>query len=423
LGARGRFKGVRMAELIPSFARKREVANHAVYTDALAAIAKFVQSLPEDERDRFFCLVADVAGMLAWAAGRCDWVSLLERTTRAGQEEYAVAVRKMGLAESLETALWTAMRVHPHGCFRFALGLVAVRLHLGIAWADPKVLRARDAAGGMILDAFDAAELSPTAARSLTGEDFRIGVGSTAADLFTSLSATVFSRDMDDAAPLSEPGACNAALRESFGLDFVPGTKADSPCFDLALRNINETGVKGAFAAAAKVFSKGDAETALAGMGFSLDDAKLHVEVPKALSAAAEAWGTRQEAALVPLLGADMAAELRRRCHGALAYGRAVTPAFLLLVMLAEERWLTLAGERAEGASKAISTMLEEGGSWPSIVPPQGISVRSADRDAEPRIAEIMERNRWTGRQFKWYWVAVILAVMVYGWAVSVGLL
>ncbi|WP_337997162.1 hypothetical protein [Oleispirillum naphthae] len=412
-----------MAELIPSFARKREVANHAVYTEALAAIGKFVQALPEEGRERFFCLVADVARSLAWAAGRRDWVSLLERMTRDGQEEYAVVVRKMGLAESLETALWAAMRAHPQPLFRHALGLVAVRIHLGIAWADRKVLQVRDAAGAMILDAFDAAEISPTQAADLQDEDFRVGGAAEEAQIFSILRETAFSRGMSGDGPFSEPGACNAALRDAFGLDFLPGAKVDSPCFDMVLRNVNETGVKGAYAAAAKVFSAEDAEGALARLGFSLADVKAHVSVPETLAIAADLWGCRLEARTAPELGAARAAELRRRCHAAFAYGRAATPAFLLLAMLAEGRWLVLAGEGADGPAKAISRMLEEGGSWPSIVPPEGVSVRAADREAEPKVAELMERNRWNGRQFKWYWVAVVLAVMVYGWAVSVGLL
>ncbi len=412
-----------MAELFPSFARKREAINHAVFTKALAAVHKAVQAYSDEERERFFCLVADVARILAWGAGRRDWLSLLETVTRSQQEDFTTAVRKMGLAESLETALWAAMRSHPRGVFRDALALVAIRLHLGTAWVHGEVLAARDGAGAMILDAFDVAELSPTKPAELTAADFCVGASTVGGDILAKLADDVFSRAMDPGTVLTERGAGAKALRDAFDIDPLGlGGRAGSPCYDLALRFNNDTGVKGAFSAAAKVFDEDSAARALERMGVSLADSKKLVEQRAVMSAASEFWGERLEEGVAPLAGAEAAAELRRRCHMALAYGRAVCPAFILLVMAAESRWMTLAGDGAGTAPAALSAYFEAGGSWPSVVPPQGVSVRAVDQDAEPTESQILGRNQWTGRDFKWYWVAAIVLLMVYGWAASVGL-
>jgi hypothetical protein len=91
--------------------------------------------------------------------------------------------------------------------------------------------------------------------------------------------------------------------------------------------------------------------------------------------------------------------------------------------MAAESRWLALAGDSGAAVAAPFGAYLEAGGSWPSLVPPEGISVRAADQSAEPTAAQILGRNQWTGRDFKWYWVVAIIALMVYGWAASVGLL
>jgi hypothetical protein len=211
--------GVGMADLLPSFARKREAINHAVFTKALTALRKSVQGLSGEDRERFQCLVADVARTLAWAAGRRDWLSLLDAATRGQGEEFSTAIRKMGLAESLETALWAAMRAQPHGLFRNALALVAIRLHLGTAWVHGEVLQARDAAGAMILDAFDVAELSPSRPADLSAEDFRIGDSTVGGDIFEALKDDVFSRAMDPDTALTERCACSKALRDAFDID------------------------------------------------------------------------------------------------------------------------------------------------------------------------------------------------------------
>lgn len=413
-----------MADLFPSFARKREAINHAVFTKALTALRKSVRGLSGEEQERFQCLVADVARTLAWAAGRRDWLSLLDAATRGQNEEFSVAIRKMGLAESLETALWAAMRAQPHGLFRNALALVAIRLHLGTAWVHGEVLHARDAAGAMILDAFDVAELSPSRPADLSAEDFRVGVSTLGGDIFESLKDDVFSRAMDPETALTERCAGSKALRDAFDID-PPGLggRAGSPCFDLSLRFTQDTGVKGAFAEAAKLFPEEIAHQALARLGTSVTEVKTLVSQPKTLSVAADIWGSRLEENLVPRIGADAAAELRRRSHAALAYGRALCPAFILLAMAAESRWLALAGDASAGLAAPFGAYLEAGGSWPSLVPPEGISVRAVDQSAEPTEAQILGRNQWTGRDFKWYWVVAIIALMVYGWAASVGLL
>jgi hypothetical protein len=413
-----------MAELFPSFARKREAINHAVFTKALSALRKSVQGYSDEERERFQCLAADVARILAWAAGRRDWLSLLEVATRGRQEEFSIAVRKMGLAESLETALWAAMRSHPRGLFRNALALVAIRLHLGTAWVHGEVLHARDTAGAMILDAFDVAELSPSKPADLTAEDFRIGTSTVGGDIFAKLADDVFSRAMDPGTVLTERGAPAKPLRDAFDID-PPGLggRAGSPCYDLPLRFNNETGVKGAFSSAAKVFDEDAAGQALARLGTSVAEVKKLVLQHQVMAIAGEIWGARLQREAAALIGADVAAELQRRCHMALAYGRAVCPAFILMAMVAESRWLTLAGEGGGETPSALSTYFEAGGSWPSVVPPQGISVRAADQNAEPTESQVLTRNQWTGREFKWYWVAGIIALMVYGWAVSIGLL
>ena len=410
-----------MAEMFPSFARKREAINHAVLTKALTAVRKYVQALPEAERERFFCLVADVACVLAWGAGRRDWVSLMAVTTRVKEESFGDVIRKMGLAESLETALWAAMRAHPHGLFRNALGLVAIHLHLGTAWVHREVLKSRDTAGAMILDAFDVAELSPSRPADLEPEDFQVGAWTDGGPLFTALRDDIFIRSMDPETPLTERGACNTALRDAFDIDPLGGGRAGSPCFDLSLRFTQEIGVKGALSEATKLFGDDIAKQALARMGVP-EAGKALVSQPKALSVASEIWGERLEKGLEPKVGGDCAQELRRRCHMALTYGRATTPAFILLAMVSENRWLILAGTESAAPSTALDAFLDAGGSWPSLLPPAGVSVRSVDQSADPKEGEILGRNQWTGRDFKWYWVAAIIALMVYGWAVSVGL-
>ncbi len=410
-----------MAELFPSFARKREVSNFAPQTKALEAVRKAVVGMGEEERDRFHCLVADVARTLAWAAGRRDWLSLLEEVTRQQGEDYGVAVRKMNLAESLESALWVSMRAHPNPVYRLALGLVTLRLRLGIAWVERSVLAARDFAGAMILDAFESAELSPGALAAPAPEDFRVGEWPAVGDLFASVREALFSRAMDRHGVFTEGVATSMALRDAFDIEAPASGRPASPCFDVPLRNTKETGPKGALSEATKLFDAGIAAATLERLG-TTPDARTLVSVPQALTIASEIWGERLEAGAAELVGAEAARELRRRCHATLAYGRATTPAFILLAMIAESRWLTLAGP-ASGNADAIAPILDVGGSWPAVVPPAGVTVRAADEAEEPKEKAILKRNEWTGRDFKWYWAVLVIALMVYGWAVQVGLL
>lgn len=410
-----------MADLFPSFARKREVTNFAPQTKALEAVRKAVVGMTAEERDRFHCLVADVARTLAWAAGRRDWLSLLEETTRAMGEDYGIAVRKMNLAESLESALWVSMRAHPNPLYRLALGLVTLRLRLGIAWVEKSVLTARDFAGAMILDAFDDAELSASALAAPAPEDFRIGEWPAVGDLFGAVREAVFSRAMDRHGVLTEGIATSMALRDAFDIDPPAAGRPASPCYDVPLRNTKETGPKGALSEAAKLFNAEIAAATLERLGIT-PDARTLVSVPQALTIASELWGERLEAGAAEMVGAEAARELRRRCHATLAYGRSTTPAFILLVMIAESRWLTLAGPAA-GKADAIAPILDVGGSWPAVVPPKGVTVRAADEADEPKEKAILKRNEWTGRDFKWYWAVLVIALMLYGWAVQVGLL
>lgn len=410
-----------MADLLPSFARKREASNFAEQTRALEVLRRAVVALSAEDLERFHCLVADVARSVAWAAGGRDWLTLLEDATRGSGEEFPVAIRKMGLAESLESALWLAMRAHPQPIFRLALGLVALRLRLGVAWVHDRVLASRDLAGAMILDAFEAAEISPSVVAPLAAEDFRVGRWPELGDLFDKVDEPVFSRAMDRFGILTEPGAANGPLREAFEID-PPGTgRSGSPCYDLALRNTKETGPKGVLAEATKLFGAEIAQEALKRKGIDVDGRDL-ASLPEALTLAAEIWGERLEREAAPLVGAPAAAELRRRCHAALAYGRATTPAFILLAMIGESRWLALAGEAA-GTADLLADFLDTGGSWPAIVPPKGVTVRAADQAVEPRDKDILKRNEWNGREFKWYWAVAVIVLMVYGWAAKVGLI
>lgn len=410
-----------MADLFPSFARKREVTNFAPQTKAVEAVRKAVVAMNEEERDRFHCLVADVARTLAWAAGRRDWVSLVEATTREMDEDYGIAVRKMNLAESLESALWVSMRAHPNPMYRLALGLVTLRLRLGIAWVEKSVLAVRDFAGAMILDAFEEAELSPTELAAPAPEDFRVGEWPAVGDLFGAVRETVFSRAMDRHGVLTEGVATSMALRDAFEIDPPAGGRPASPCFDVPLRNTKETGPKGALSEVTKLFDADIAAATLERLGIT-PDARTLVSVPHALTIASQIWGERLEAGAADLIGADAAAELRRRCHATLTFGRATTSAFILLVMVAESRWLTLAGP-ATGDAAAIAPILNVGGSWPSVIPPEGVTVRAVDETEEPKEKAILKRNEWNGRDFKWYWAALVIGLMLYGWAIQVGLI
>ena len=410
-----------MAELFPSFARKREAANFAAQTKSLEVVRRAVAGLGAEERERFQCLVADAARIVAWGAGRRDWLSLLEATTRHQGEDFTVAIRKMGLAESLETALWLSARAHPQAIGRLALGLVALRLRLGIAWVHDRVLAARDFAGAMILDAFEAAELSPSTVAPLAAEDFRVGAWPEMAELFAKLEAPVFDRAMDRFGVLTEASAFNQPLRDAFEIDPPAAGRAGSPCFDLALRNTRETGPKGVRAELTKLFGAEIAAETLTRMNVDVEGRTL-VSLPDALTLGATIWGERLERETAPLIGDAAAAELRRRCHAALAYGRATAPALILLAMIAESRWLALAGE-GPGRADALADFLDTGGSWPAVIPPEGVSVRAADEAAEPLAKTILKRNEWTGREFKWYWAAAVILLMLYGWAVQVGLL
>ncbi len=410
-----------MADLFPSFARKREASNFAEQTRALDALRRAVAALGADEQERFQCLVADVARSVAWAAGGRDWLSLLEETTRRQGEDFPVAIRKMGLAESLETALWLSMRAHARPVYRLALGLVALRLRLGVAWVHDRVLAARDLAGSMILDAFDTAELSPAAVAPLSAEDFRVGEWPEVGGLFGALAEPVFSRAMDRFGVLTEACAPNMPLRDAFEID-PPGTgRSGSPCYDLAMRNTKETGPKGVLAEASKLFGAEIAQETLRRKEVDVNGRVL-VSLPEVLTLAAEIWGERLERETAPLLGEATAAELRRRCHAALAYARATTPAFILLAMVAESRWLTLSGD-APAKADTLADFLDTGGSWPAVIPPRGATVRAVDEAAEPREKDILKRNEWTGREFKWYWAAAVILLMLYGWAAQVGLL
>lgn len=410
-----------MAELFPSFARKREADNHAVYVKALVAVQAYANGLAEPQKERFQCLVADVARILAWGAGRRDWISLTHAATRQQGEEFPVAIRRMGLAESLETALWISMRAHPNTLYRNALALVLVRLHLGTAWVHADVLRARDGAGNLILDAFETAELDPGRAAELTAEEFRVGQWPVGGDIFAAIAESVFSRDMDQFSPLTESSALNGVLRTVFDIDPPARDRGNSPCYDLALRNMRDIGVKGAVAEVAKIFPADIAQAAVDAIN---PEKAAHVEQGEAMRVAAEMWGLVFRDRVTEIVGADTAAELRRRCHATMTYGRATAPAFILLAMAAESRWLALAGEDvpAAGRESAMANLLESGGSWPSIVPPADVSVRAADQAEEPPLKAIAGRNNWTGRQFKWYWVVLVLALMLYGWAAKVGL-
>ncbi len=410
-----------MADLFPSFARKREVTNFAPQTKALEAVRKAVVGMNEEERDRFHCLVADVARTLAWAAGRRDWLSLLDETTRAMGEDYGIAVRKMNLAESLESALWVSMRAHPNPLYRLALGLVSLRLRLGIAWVERSVLAARDFAGAMILDAFEEAELAPSALAAPAPEDFRVGEWPAVGDLFGAVREAVFSRAMDRHGVLTEGISTSMALRDAFDIEAPANGRPASPCYDVPLRNTKETGPKGALSEATKLFGPEIAATTLERMG-TTPDARTLVSVPEALTVASGLWGERLEAGAAEMIGAEAARELRRRSHATFAYGRATTPAFILLVMIAESRWLTLAGG-ATGSAAAIAPILDVGGSWPAVIPPKDVTVRAVDETEEPKEKAILKRNEWTGRDFKWYWAALVIGLMLYGWAVQVGLL
>ena len=410
-----------MASLFPSFARKREVANFAPQTKALEAVRKAVVGMSAEERERFHCLVADVARTMAWAAGRRDWLSLLEVASRQEGEDYSIAVRKMNLAEALESALWVSMRAHPNPLYRLALGLVSLRLRLGIAWVERTVLAARDFAGAMILDAFEEAELSPSALAALGPEDFRIGEWPAVGDLFGSVREAVFSRAMDRHGPLTESTAPNMALRDAFEIDPPAGGRPASPCYDVPLRNTKETGPKGALCEASKLFDAEIGAATLQRMGSS-PDARTLVSVPEALTIASGIWGERLEAGAAEMLGAEAARELRRRCHATLAYGRSTAPAFILLAMIAESRWLALAGP-ATGHADAIAPILDAGGSWPAVIPPKDVTVRAVDEAEEPKPKAILKRNEWTGRDIKWYWAVLVIGLMIYGWAAKVGLL
>lgn len=410
-----------MADLLPSFARKREVTNFAPQTKALEAVRKAIVGMGDEERDRFHCLVADVARTLAWAAGRRDWLSLLEEVTRQQGEDYSIAVRKMNLAESLESALWVSMRAHPNPLYRLALGLVTIRLRLGIAWVERSVLAARDFAGALILDAFEVAELSPSALAAPSPEDFRVGEWPAIGELFAAVREPVFSRAMDRHGVLTEAIATNMALRDAFAIDPAAGGRQASPCFDVPLRNTKETGPKGALCEAGKLFNAEIAAETLTRLG-SAPDARELVSVPQALTIASELWGDRLEAGAAEMIGAEAARELRRRCHATLAYGRATTAAFVLMVMIAESRWLALAGP-ATGSDAAIEPILDLGGSWPAVIPPKGVTVRAVDETEEPKEKAILRRNEWNGREFKWYWAALVILLMLYGWAAQVGLL
>ena len=410
-----------MADLFPSVARQREANKFVEQPPALDVLRRAVAALSAEDQERVQCLVADGARVGAWGAGHRAWLSLLEETTRQQGEDFPVAIRKMGLAESLETALWLSMRAHPQPVFRLALGLVAVRLRLGVAWVHERVLRARDLAGSMILDAFETAELSPSALAALDAEDFRVGAWPAVGDLFARLSEPVFSRGMDRFGVFTEAVATNMPLRDAFEIDPPATGRAGSPCYDLALRNTRDIGPKGVRAEAVKLFGEEIADETLARKGIDVD-ARTHVPQPETLSLAAEIWGERLEHRTASELGAEAAAELRKRSHAALAYGRATVPAFIVLAMIAESRWLALAGTGA-GKADALSAFLDTGGSWPSLVPPKAMSVRAADDAAEPTEKEILKRNEWTGRDIKWYWAVAVILLMIYGWAVQVGLL
>jgi len=405
-----------LVKSIPTFARNREVSQQEPYTNALKAVRKHIRSLEGEELERFFCLVADVARILAWGAGRRSWDDLINISTRHDGEEFGPAIRRMGVSESLATSLWLVMRDTPNDNIRFALSLVFVRLQLCIAWIHTRVLEQRDHAGRIIDEAFRVAELDPSHVAELSAEDFVFDDWKLGGEIFDKVKDTVFSRNMDTDTVLTEDNAFNDTLRQVFGLDdMLAEGRGHSPSHDTALRNAKEIGVKGALCEMEKLFGEEAAARALENKGIKPDDWIL-VSQPEMMQEAAKVWAEDYERRLCSMVGADIAAELLRRCQSCFAFGRAMTPAFILLTMLAQKRWDVLAGDSSQTRNKAIEVMLERGGSWPNIMPPEGVSVRSCYQTSEPTEKEVETRNRWTGRDMKWYVVLVMAGVMVYGW-------
>lgn len=414
-----------MSGLFPSFARKREVELYAPYTKAAAAVRDFAAGLSPELRERFCCLVADAAQISAWIAGRRTWTALQRELNREGDDTHGAIVTKMVLAEALETALWGAMRAHDGGLYRMALGLVMLRLRLATAWVEPKVVAVRNRVGAMIFDAFDAAEMDPGRPADLDPADFAVA-GAEGLD-----KLVVFLRDralvpLDRADPVfAEDWAGNEVVRAAYGENIYPGEKSPwSACHNPMLRSVNEIGIHGAEVEVGHLFGTGIVQAVLADLHLA-GKTKEHVDMAAVLRLAAEARGLRLAADLEPLAGAAAAGELRNRFHAALAYGRAAAPAFILAAMAAEPRWRTLAGDcpvLPSAPAATISAMLEASGSWPAIVPPEGVTVRAVDQTAEPSAASIRKRNQWTGREFPWYWIVLFLGVMLYGLAVQMGL-
>jgi len=376
---------------------------------------------PED-LERFQCLVADIAQVTAWAGGRQSWSGLLEIATRYSGEEFGPAIRRMGLSESLATSLWLVMRDTKNAMLRHALGLVMIRLQLGIAWVHEKVLHKRDQAESMIETAFEVAGLDSHQVIELSPEDFVFDNYALGGELFHKLKDKVYSIDMDEDTVLTRSNPYNASLREAFGVDNLLALgRGTSPCHDPHLRNTREIGVRGIHCEITKLFGSDIADETLQRRNLKIDDWVL-VEQPGMMRAAVTVWGERLEVEFGDLLGADVAKELRRRCHVAFAFGRAITPAFILMPMIAVKRWEMLAGDAGEYRSSEMEVMMEAGGSWPSILPPEDMSVRSVYKDREPTQKQADVRNRWNGRQMKWYYVAVLCGVMFFGWMVDSGL-
>ncbi|MCV6601765.1 MAG: hypothetical protein OIF54_09430, partial [Cohaesibacter sp.] len=230
--------------------------------------------------------------------------------------------------------LWLIMRDTPNDNMRYALGLVFCRLQLGIAWIHSRVLEQRDHAGRIIDEAFRVAELDPSHVAVLSVEDFVFDDWTLGGEIFDKVKDAVFSRQMDANTPLTENNAFNDTLRQVFGLeDMLAEGRGESPSHDSALRNAREIGVKGALCEMEKMFGSDIALKALEEKNIKEDDWIL-VSQPEMMQAAAKVWAESFEERLRPMVGADISAELVRRCQSCLAFGRALTPAFILLSML-----------------------------------------------------------------------------------------
>ncbi len=404
---------------IPHFALNRELAHQAPYTKSLKSIRSYFLKLSMEDRERFYCLVADVARIMAWGAGRRSWAELMEVSTRYDGEEFGVSVRRMGLCESLATSLWLIMRKTNNAMQLNAMGLVLVRLQLGVAWAHTRVMDQKNIAGAFIEEAFQKAEIPVDEVADLSASDFVFDDWTVGGELFTKLEGTVFTPDMDNESVLTENNAFNDTLRQAFEVDdWLPDGRGHSPSFDPGLRNTRETGVKGVYCELEKLFGTEVAADTLAQHGYKVDDWKL-VEQTTMMNAALKLWGDQFSGRVRVLIGDAPTSELLNRCYTAFAFGRAITPAFILLAMAAEKRWELLAGQSGPSNSRQLKAMLDHGGSWPSILPPEGVGVASIYKSKEPTQKEVDARNRWTGREINLYLALALLAFMFWGWYVS----